>query len=341
MKNTIRNILILLAISPFLVQCASQNDINRLNYQIRIVNKKIDDMKMDTVSQMQKRQAASADQIDQLQSEIQNLQGQLEETMHMNKLLTEQNQQLESSFKNFSSKSAEDRDAIIKQNQQQEKLYEAKLTELSSRLSALQATKLKEAERRAQEASRRAAEARRKAHQAGYNLRRSETTTHITADRKKIIENGSQHRFEGENPPPSRKVSQQVPKTVASSATVNDVIYNQGMADYNKGDFTGAFKQFEQYLKKHQTGELSIDARYMMGECLFKQKNYDQAILQYQKIVSNYPRSPKAPAALLRQGMAFENLSDKETAKIIYQKIMNAYGHSPEAATARQRLKNL
>ena len=74
-----------------------------------------------------------------------------------------------------------------------------------------------------------------------------------------------------------------------------------------------------------------------MGECLFMQKYYDQSILQYQKIISNYPRHPIAAAALLHQGMAFESLADKSTARIIYKKVISAYGNSPEAVTAKQR----
>ncbi len=341
MKKILRNILISLAISPFLVQCASQDDVNRLNYQLRVVNKKIDDMKMDTMSDMQKRQAASSDQLDQLQNEIQNLRGQLEETAHMNRLLTEQNKELENSFQSFSSKSAEERAAILKQNQEQEKVNNSKLAELSEKLAKLQTTKLKEAERRAREASRRAEEARAKAKAAGYTLHKSETTTHITADRKKVIENGTHKVTESEKNTPHAATSQTKPKAaVAGSAKGNDM-YNSAMTEYKKGDYSAAFKQFENFIANNATGEKGVEARYMMGECLFKQKDYDQAILQYQKIVSNYPQNPKTPAALLRQGMAFESLSDKETAKIIYKKIMTSYGNSPEAATAKQRAASL
>lgn len=338
MKKTLRNVLIVLAISPFLAQCASQDDINRLNYQLRVVNKKIDDMKTDTVSDMQKRQATSSDQIDQLQSEIQNLRGQLEETAHMNRMLTEQNKELESSFNTFSSKSAEERAAILKQNQEQDKVNEAKLAQLSEKLATLQGAKIKEAERRAREASRRAEEARAKANQSGYNLKKADTTTHIAADKKKVIENGPAQKVEAETKTPV--VSKTKAKEEAGSSADNG-LFSLAMTDYNKGNYAGAFKQFESYIAKNATGEKGIEARYMMGECLFKQKDYDQAILQYQKIVSNYPQNPKAAAALLRQGMAFESLSDKETAKIIYKKIMTTYGNSPEAATAKQRAGSL
>jgi tol-pal system protein YbgF len=345
MKKTTRNILFLLAICPFLVQCASQDEVNRLNYQLRVVNKKLNDMKNETVDDMQKRQAASSDQMDQLQNEIMTLRGQLEETARLNKELTEQNRQLETSFKSFSSKSEDERQTILKQNQEQEKIKEARLAELSAKLSALQTYKLKEADRKAHEASLHAEEAKAKASEANKNLSKT-TTTQIAADKKKPIKDQaalSEAAEKNPSPTPSPQSKPAVKNTEAPAPgpSAGPDVYGQAMAEYNKGNFGGAFKHFEGFIGKNETGEKSIEARYMMGECLFKQKEYDQSILQYQKIVSNYPQHPKAAAALLRQGMAFESLSDKETAKIIYKKIISAYGSSPEAATAKQRSGSL
>ncbi|MCW5214232.1 tetratricopeptide repeat protein, partial [Desulfobulbus sp. US5] len=46
-------------------------------------------------------------------------------------------------------------------------------------------------------------------------------------------------------------------------------------------------------------------------------------------------------AALLRQGMSFEKLTDHETSKIIYTKLIADYPNSREAGVARQRLEGL
>ncbi len=78
-----------------------------------------------------------------------------------------------------------------------------------------------------------------------------------------------------------------------------------------------------------------------MGECLFKQEEYDLAIMDYQKVITNYAKSRFAPSALLRQGMSFEKLQDRETAKIVYGTLINDYPNSPQVATARQRLSKL
>lgn len=79
----------------------------------------------------------------------------------------------------------------------------------------------------------------------------------------------------------------------------------------------------------------------MMGECLFNQKEYDKAIMQYQKIISQHSNHAKAPSAMLKQGMAFEKLADRDTAKVIYKKLLKKHGTSPEASAAQEKLGKL
>ena len=81
------------------------------------------------------------------------------------------------------------------------------------------------------------------------------------------------------------------------------------------------------------------NAIFWSGDCLYNQKEYEMAILEYQKVVADYPKAPKAPAALLKQALAFEKLGDSQTAEIIYQKIVSEYPKSDQAKTARQRLQ--
>ena len=78
-----------------------------------------------------------------------------------------------------------------------------------------------------------------------------------------------------------------------------------------------------------------------MGESLYNQGEYDLAILDYQKVISNHSSSSLAPKALLKQGMAFEKLTDNETAKIIYRKLVSDYKSSQEASQAQSRLDQL
>ena len=102
MKKRYLTSLLLLGLMPFLTHCASQDDVNALNYHIRTLNKKVETMKEDTtVDQMQKRQASSSGMMDQLHNDILQLRSQLEENGHMTRMLQEQNKELQQAVSNL------------------------------------------------------------------------------------------------------------------------------------------------------------------------------------------------------------------------------------------------
>ena len=49
----------------------------------------------------------------------------------------------------------------------------------------------------------------------------------------------------------------------------------------------------------------------------------------------------RAPAAVLKIGLAFQQMGNKSEAKLAFQKVINDYPSSPEAAQAREKLQAL
>ena len=66
----VRNLAVAGCTVLLLCQCASKDEIRDLNYQIRAVNQKVEDVRSSTVDQMQKRQASSVSRIDEVQNEV-------------------------------------------------------------------------------------------------------------------------------------------------------------------------------------------------------------------------------------------------------------------------------
>lgn len=158
MKKSFTHFLVIAAIVPFLVQCASQNDVDELRYQLRIVNKKVEDMKT-TTAPLQKHQAAASGQMDQFEKEILELKGQLEETHHINQRLKEQNKEMADSIANIGQAEAAKREEALRNFETVQREKEVKLAaELKEKLNqqqesvkAIQEARLKEAERKAKE----------------------------------------------------------------------------------------------------------------------------------------------------------------------------------------------
>jgi tol-pal system protein YbgF len=328
-----------------LTQCASQDEIRKLNYQIRTVNQKVEEVKASTVNQIQKRQASSVNKIDAVQGETQQLRALVEESNQKSNLLREQTIQDIAALK-----------ATIEQlraeNEQRIKALEAQVAQLSEGLVRTQQARVQAAEQRAREAARRAEEARKRTVMAAGSGGTGFVTLRPDARKVKI---GSQAVVESvpSRPRPTSPAVREVPAPQAEEKTVapgkpapaapaagGDAL-SQAMRLFKAGKYKDAYKGFEQVLAGNPAGAKAAETLYYMGECLYSQGEYDLAILDYQKVISNHPKDSHTPAAMLKQGMSFEKLTDHETAKIIYKKLIAGYGSSPEAAQAKKRLANL
>jgi tol-pal system protein YbgF len=369
MKKTVLNFLLLAAATPFLVQCASQADVDQLRYQLRVVNKKIEDMRSTTVGQLQKRQAVASGQVDQVEQDILQLKNQLEETNHLNQQLKEQNKELEATITNVVQTEASKREEALKQFEEAQREKELKLTEaLNEKLrlqeesvKAIQEARIKEAERRAKEASIAAelAKTRSKSATSAANsdLQSAASPSHIRSEQKKVkLTPTAQAAAAAPSQPAATPAEQKVEQKVqpaaqekpASAVPVVNPIASEPSPDnfskaqklYESEKYKEAQQLFEQ-IAGNTSESKSVDARFMIGECLFEQKEYDKAIMQYQNIISQHAEHAKSPAAMLKQGMAFEKLSDKDTAKVIYKKLLKKHGSSPEATTAQERISKI
>ena len=69
-------------------------------------------------------------------------------------------------------------------------------------------------------------------------------------------------------------------------------------------------------------------------------KNYDQAILNFQEIIDKYPKSEKAPRALLSQAEAFRQTNDKKSSITILKRVIELYPKTEEAVIAERKLRN-
>jgi tol-pal system protein YbgF len=357
MKKTILNFLLILALSPLLIQCASQSDVEDIRYQLRIVNKKLEDMKSTTFGQLQKRQAASAGQMDELGLEVLELKSQLEETGHSNRRLKENNKELQQSIEAIAHSEAIKREELLQKFQEGQKTKEEELHQLNEQLrvqnenvKAIQSARIRDAELKAQAAKRAAEAAKIRARTANTAPLRRPGVAHILADKKKI-----KITVPLSPKPTTTRVSKQIAPAATSTGPVTSGTtkaastsqqnvspgkMTQAQKLFSKNKFNEAYDLFEQVATNPASSD-SVNGRYMMGQCLFKQKKYDKAIMQYQKIISQHPGSEKAPAAMFRQGEAFEKLSDRETAKVIYKKIIKRHGGSPEAEKAKEKLSKL
>lgn len=117
--------------------------------------------------------------------------------------------------------------------------------------------------------------------------------------------------------------------------------YQAAYRDYQRGNFDLAIEGFSDFLGSSPNSDLADNAAYWIGESLFSQKKYREAIQQFDAVVTKYPKSDKVPGALLKKGYAYINVGEKAQGVVQLQYVLHEHPRSQEAPLARQKLKQL
>jgi len=120
-----------------------------------------------------------------------------------------------------------------------------------------------------------------------------------------------------------------------------DVLYNNGLRDYNAAKFQLAAQEFSDYLKFYGTTDLAGNAQFYLGELNYRQGQYPEAIKAYDAVLEQYPGGNKTPAAQLKKGYALLNMGERDAGVRELHSLIARYPKSPEAAQARDRIKRL
>ncbi|MEJ2716206.1 MAG: tol-pal system protein YbgF [Deltaproteobacteria bacterium] len=117
--------------------------------------------------------------------------------------------------------------------------------------------------------------------------------------------------------------------------------YREAYLLVRRGSLNEAVPLLEAFVKNHPKSRYAPDAVYWLGECLYGQGRYDEAVLQFDRVIKEYKGSKKELSALLKQGQAFTKMGDAKSARIIFQQLINEHPHTAQARIARANLKAL
>ena len=115
-------------------------------------------------------------------------------------------------------------------------------------------------------------------------------------------------------------------------------LYDSGMTAFNDRRYDQALKAFTDFTGAYPQHKLVSNAWFWQGECNYQMKNYAAAALAYEKVISGFPNSKKAPASYLKQGMSFLQLGKKDAARERLNQLIAKYPKAPEATRARHRV---
>jgi len=141
----------------------------------------------------------------------------------------------------------------------------------------------------------------------------------------------------GARSPVAKESTSSVPAPAAGEAAA----YGQALAVFEQRHYANALPLFAAFLRQYPGGKLAANAAYWSGECHYGLKQYDRAILVFKDVANKYSQHPKAAAALLKLGFAYDRLGDVENARFYLQTLLQEYPASEPAALARKKLASL
>jgi tol-pal system protein YbgF len=142
-------------------------------------------------------------------------------------------------------------------------------------------------------------------------------------------------------PPAASGSEMTVPSPAAVPAEDPMQVYQSAYRDYQRGNYDLAIAGFRDFASRNPNSELSGNAAYWIGESLYSQKKYREAIQQFDSVVTRYPKSDKVAGALLKKGYGYIALGEKSQGIVQLQYVVHEHPTSAEAALARQKLKSL
>lgn len=127
----------------------------------------------------------------------------------------------------------------------------------------------------------------------------------------------------------------------AAAAPSADTLYSNGLRDITSGKYDLAKSEFQDYLKYYGDTDLASNAQFYLGEIAYSQKQFSEAVGEYEKVLTTYPKSFKLAPARLKKGMALIELGQKSAGARELREVVKRYPGTEEERRARARLKEM
>ncbi len=119
------------------------------------------------------------------------------------------------------------------------------------------------------------------------------------------------------------------------------VLYMESKKKFDAGNLEAARSGFEQLIATYPRSPHADNSQFWIGESYYREKWYEKAILEYQKVIEKYPSGNKIPAALLKQGLSFLNIGEANNARLLLNDLVAKHPGTDEAGIAKQKLESL
>lgn len=114
-------------------------------------------------------------------------------------------------------------------------------------------------------------------------------------------------------------------------------VYTLAKKKLDEGNTARARELLTDFLARFHQDELAPNAQYWLGETYYAEKRFNEAIVEFQKVLKEWKTSEKLPDALLKIGMSFQALDSCEKALLFFDDVIATHRTSSAAKVAREK----
>jgi TolA-binding protein len=150
---------------------------------------------------------------------------------------------------------------------------------------------------------------------------------------------------------PAEKIAKNYPfdslmKTLRAPASIpamdlSSVVFERGSKFYNEKKYNLAITEFKKLIEQYPSSALQIEARFMMAESLFMQRDFKKCVDAINDMVLLYPDDVHTGLALIRLGQISEHNNQTEEAQEIYHTVYNNFNDKSLKEQAQTLMKSL
>jgi len=140
---------------------------------------------------------------------------------------------------------------------------------------------------------------------------------------------------------PAGGQAQQVAAPVMNTASESDAYDKAVNLILRDKQYDQAIPEFQSFLERFPNSSYAANAHYWLGQLLFNKQEWAAAAEQFQVLASGYPDSSKRADALFKLGVVEQKRQNLARAEELFKQVVAEYPESSSRKLADSRLKSL
>ncbi len=132
-----------------------------------------------------------------------------------------------------------------------------------------------------------------------------------------------------------------LPDAGGAAGATDQADYDRAFWLLKQARYEEAIAAFRAYRANWPRGRNADNAQYWLGEGYHATRNYGQALIEYERLVKEFPDSQKITHALLKGGYCLQELGRTDEAQARLQDLVTRYPGTTAARLAEERLRTL